>query len=328
MTNRIVSLDFTKGALVVFMVIYHGLNYLGYESLPHVFLSFVPPSFIMIAGFIITHVYVPRKGAASKGLAGRLTIRSLKLVMLFTLLNVGAVLVFSPVQGGAAPRISDFVGRLSEIYIIGGSRWAAFEVLLPIGYLLLLSIAVLRLHSRIPSAVAGAAVVLVAGCLAAEHYGYPVYNLYMISAGFVGMTIGLMRDSALRAAYRSWTLPAFLYGLYWLAFLMLGDRYGMQLFATLASVLLIYAAGSRVDPHRWMPEQILTMGRYSLLAYIVQIFFLQLFKRSPLFGEFGVLGAVVVILATAILTWGTVRVVDWIRLENALVDRAYRLIFA
>ncbi len=55
--NRISTIDFTKGILVVFMALYHSLNYFGYAKLHHIYLTFVPPSFIMITGFIIIQVY-------------------------------------------------------------------------------------------------------------------------------------------------------------------------------------------------------------------------------------------------------------------------------
>lgn len=327
MSDRIGAVDFSRGMLVLFMVVYHSLNYLGHESFPHYYLLFVPPSFILIAGFIITRVYVPRHGLDSPAIVSRLALRSVKLVALFTLLNVGAVLAF-PGRAGGGPWPSSVVGGWFDIYVIGGSRSAVFEVLLPIGYLLFLSIPVLQLQSRVPSATAGVTVATVAICVAAEQYGYPVYNLYMVGAGLLGMAIGFVPDTGLKAAVGRWGMPAALYAFYWLSFMLLGDRYGVQLLATLASVTLLYAAGSRVDPRRWLPEQTLLLGRYSLMAYIVQIFYLQLFKRSPLYGEFEAPGAVVVIVSTAILTWGTVLMVDRARQRNTLVDRAYRLIFA
>jgi len=328
MSDRIGAVDFSKGMLVLFMVVYHSLNCLGHESLPHYYLLFVPPSFILITGFIVTHVYVPRYGTATREIVSRLTLRSVKLVTLFTLMNVGAGLVFSGRRGGAVTGLSDFVGNWVDVYVMGGSRWAAFEVLLPIGYLLCLSIPVLWLQARVPAATAWVTAAVIAACLAAERFGYPVYNLYLIGAGLLGMAVGLVPDAGMKAAIGRWGPPLAFYALYWLAFLLLGDRYGVQLVATLASVALVYTAGSRIDLHRWMPVQVLILGRYSLLAYIVQIFYLQLFKRSPLYGDFGATGAVAVILLAAVLTWATVRVLDRVRGDHALVDRAYRLIFA
>lgn len=58
--SRIVFIDFAKGILVLLMVICHSLNYLQYVTLPHDILIFLPPSFIMIAGFIVCHMYMQK----------------------------------------------------------------------------------------------------------------------------------------------------------------------------------------------------------------------------------------------------------------------------
>src|SRR5271169_6764755 len=48
-TGRISALDFTKGTLVLVMVLYHWLNYfVGSQGSFYRYLSFLPPSFICI----------------------------------------------------------------------------------------------------------------------------------------------------------------------------------------------------------------------------------------------------------------------------------------
>ena len=149
----------------------------------------------------------------------------------------------------------------------------------------------------------------------------------MIGAGLVGMAIGFVPDTGLKAASADGACRRPLCVSTGFLSAARGPLRGPAARDACLRTLL-YAAGSRVDPRRWLPEQTLLLGRYSLMAYIVQIFYLQLFKRSPLYGEFEAPGAVVVIVSTAILTWGTVLMVDRARQRNTLVDRAYRLIFA
>ena len=57
--SRNSALDFTKGALVLFMVLYHSLNYFRLDrGGPYLtYLRFLSPSFIFISGFLITHIY-------------------------------------------------------------------------------------------------------------------------------------------------------------------------------------------------------------------------------------------------------------------------------
>ncbi len=141
--GRIHAIDFTKGALVLLMVVYHALNYLGYESIPHDYLGFVPSSFIMITGFLVWQIYSPRRQSSFPAVAMRLASRALKLIALFTVLNVAARLVWSRNRYGIDLGISSFLGRLANIYLAGDPEGVAFEVLLPISYTLLLSIVLL-----------------------------------------------------------------------------------------------------------------------------------------------------------------------------------------
>ncbi len=328
MNDRIVTIDFVKGILVLFMVIYHSLNYRGYETLPHDYLLFVPPSFVMIAGFIITHGYVPKYGLSSRKLISRLTLRSCKLLLLFTFLNVGAVVIFSSKYGGIASSLANFMGNWTEIYILGGSRRAAFEVLLPIGYALFLAIPVLKLQSLFPYAVCGVSVATVAFCLVAQFCNYPAYNLNLISAGAVGMAIGLLPDHKMNAVSRSLIALVSIYALYWVCFLLYGDKYMIQLFATLIYLLIIYAVGSRIDMQRRLSKQALLLGRYTMLSYIIQILFLQLFMRLPVYSVSGLSGTMVIIVSTMLSTWLTILVVDYARGKSDALDGAYKKIFA
>jgi hypothetical protein len=327
MNDRIVTLDFVKGVLVLCMVIYHGLNYLGYDAAPHFYLLFLPPSFILIAGFIITHIYVSRYGISSHATASRLALRSCKLLLLFTLLNVGVALVFSSRPGMGDHGLLSFAVAWREIYVAGGSRSAAFEVLLPIGYLLLLAVPILRFQAYMAHAVVGITLATVTVCFALDRYGYPAYNLYMISAGLTGMSIGLLPDYRIKGVSLSPIVQGSLYAFFWIVFYLYGDRYPIQLIASLVCVLIIASLGSRIDTGQWLLQQLLLLGRYSLLAYIIQIFYLQIFKRAFFSWGYGV-SAIAVIIATTILTWGTVRIGEHARKKSALIDHVYRAIFA
>lgn len=328
MNDRIVAIDFVKGILVLCMVVYHTLNYRGYETLPHDYLLFVPPSFVMLAGFIITHVYVFKYGLASRNLVLRLTVRACKLLLLFTVLNIGAMVIFSSKYGGIGSSLANFMGNWIEIYILGGSRKAAFEVLLPIGYLLFLAIPALKLQSLVPYAIGAISATTVVVCLVAESCHYPVYNLYMISAGAIGMGIGILPGHTLNAASRSPIALVSFYALYWASFLLLGDRYVIQLFATLIYVLVVYAAASRIDLQRWLPRQSLLLGRYSLLSYIMQILYLQILIRLSFYSVSQWFGTVVMIVLTMLMTWMTILIVDCARGKNDAFDGAYKKIFA
>src|SRR5579863_4200491 len=86
--TRIDALDFTKGALVLFMVLYHWLNYFfGPHGQYYDYLKFLTPSFIFITGFMISQIQLRRYENSGRSLPKRLFVRGLKLLALFLVLN-------------------------------------------------------------------------------------------------------------------------------------------------------------------------------------------------------------------------------------------------
>src|SRR6266404_5555429 len=72
-SQRISALDFTKGALVLLMVLYHWINYfIGPQWKYYQYLRFLTPSFIFITGFMISNVYLSRYAATDPRLPKRL----------------------------------------------------------------------------------------------------------------------------------------------------------------------------------------------------------------------------------------------------------------
>src|SRR5882672_7395211 len=87
-TQRIAALDFTKGAHVLIMVLYHWINYFIGPQWPYYFyLRFLTPSFIFITGFMISSVYLSKYDPADPRLSKRLFTRGLKLMAIFLALN-------------------------------------------------------------------------------------------------------------------------------------------------------------------------------------------------------------------------------------------------
>src|SRR5438067_11789214 len=90
---RIDALDMTKGVLVMAMVVYHSFNYSTDYTLGFNYLPFLPPSFILITGFLISRLYFTPEAARDSRVYGRLFFRGCRLLVLFTLLNLLTQLV-------------------------------------------------------------------------------------------------------------------------------------------------------------------------------------------------------------------------------------------
>ena len=89
MNDRDLSLDFVKGFLVICMVIYHTISYFttaGYDGIKY--LRFVTGSFIFISGYIVAVFYRRKFELDNKTTFKRLVIRGLKLLLIFTFLNI------------------------------------------------------------------------------------------------------------------------------------------------------------------------------------------------------------------------------------------------
>ena len=137
--SRIAALDMTKGVLVVFMVVYHSINYTTQPYLAFQYIGFLPLSFILIAGFLITNIYSARYSVHDWRPYKRLLLRGAKLFALFTVLNIVAHVARGNSYAGQQTGIGFFFEHWFQVYVLGSHRLAAFEVLLPIAYLLLLA---------------------------------------------------------------------------------------------------------------------------------------------------------------------------------------------
>src|SRR5437899_4021329 len=145
-TSRISALDFTKGALVLFMVLYHWLNYFfGPQGQYYDYLRFLTPSFIFITGFMISQIQLRRYEHSGRSLAKRLFVRGLKLLAVFLVLNAFVYAALSRVQvpyslwGKSLRSLSwaAFVAGTSRAP--DGQKSVIFTILVPIAYLLIVS---------------------------------------------------------------------------------------------------------------------------------------------------------------------------------------------
>ena len=134
---RIEALDITKGVLVILMLVYHSLNYSDQYSLGFRYLSFLPPSFIFITGFLISKNCVGRESPATTSPYVRMALRGCKLLALFTAINLTVWFFLGRSRFGQPVSVSNFFDYWFEMYIDDHDRLARFEVLLPIAYLLL-----------------------------------------------------------------------------------------------------------------------------------------------------------------------------------------------
>jgi hypothetical protein len=325
---RILELDFTKGILVILMIIYHSINYFSPATSPRNYLLFLPTSFTMISGFIITNIYKTKYIHSSDTLTTRLVSRSLKIFILFTAVNMAALLIFPRQYNGVELNVELYLRNWVSIYILGGSRQAALEVLLPISYLLLISIPILKLITKYTYFIYGIILVSIIFCMTAEHSHNSIYNIDLVSAGIVGMAIGLIPQRAITDfMQRSFIILLLFFSLNIISYYAFGDMYIIQIYSTMVCITLIYAIGSRIDLQWWYSKQVRLIGRYSLLAYIIQILFLQIIVKTNLRNVTESSAVINIVLVIFMITWLTIICVEYARSKSYAANGLYKMIF-
>jgi hypothetical protein len=323
--TRIEPLDWTKGALVLCMVVYHAINYSAFRSMAFRFLAFLPWSFILIAGFLVGQVYAAKYDLETWKPYLRLAVRGFKLLMLFLVLNVTYCIIL---ERNFLDGIFEFADRSGAIFLSGNGREGIFEVLLPIAYFLLLAPALLWLRSRVSGAVIFCAAGIFLLCAALEMNGLFYKNLSLLSAGLLGMACGLIPIASIDRFAGHWLPVLGLYALYRVSSYFVGEIYVVQMLGALASLTLFYACALHLDYASTFGRQMVMFGKYSLLGYLAQIPLIQIivhiFDGKPDHW----IGVSTVAVVTTLLLFLIVRGVHELRSRSRLMDGTYKSVFA
>lgn len=323
--SRIDALDWTKGALVLCMIVYHAINYSAFNSMAFQFLAFLPPSFILIAGFLVGQVYVKNYDLDSWKPYRRLMVRGFKLLVLFAALNVAYCVAR---ERNLSNGLLDFTNHSSAIFLSGNERAGIFEVLLPIAYFLLLAPALLWLRTR-----SGAAIIFCAGavfifCAALELNGISYKNLSLFSAGLLGMMFGLISINSINSVARHLPSILVIYATYRLCSFYFGEIYPVQMFGAVASLGLLYGIALHLDCTSTVGQQMTFFGKYTLLGYLAQIPLIQIIVHFAGGKPNQWLMVLATIITTAALLFLILRVIDELRRRIKFADTTYKTIFA
>src|SRR5262249_51342494 len=188
--NRIEAIDFAKGTLVLIMVLYHWLVYFKVPfGLIFRYLRFLPPSFIFITGFLISNAYLARYKITDTRLPKRLAIRGLKIMGVFVFLNLLISLLFSGFRTlNSANLFAVFV--TGNVFVAGFGKAAAFYILVPISYLLLLSALLLIVCRFYRHTFYVVCLLCLVGNCALNFEGIASPNLELLTIGLLGLIFG------------------------------------------------------------------------------------------------------------------------------------------
>jgi peptidoglycan/LPS O-acetylase OafA/YrhL len=333
--NRIPAFDFTKGALVLFMVLFHWLNYFyGPHGDIYRYLRFLTPSFIFITGFLISHVHFSKYGAGSSKLSKRLFLRGLKLLAVFVALNllVSLLVPESFVRNIFLARSTlatlDTIFLTARISSSGAGKIAAFGVLVPISYLLMLA-ALLSLACRFFKYTFQAVCALLLLCMVVlDLHGIQSANLELVTIGLLGVVLGYASGDKIKQLLSRRWLIVFGYCIYLVAITIWDVSLYVQMVGACLTTALIYVVGVQTCRLGRLPGHLVLLGRYSLFGYISQIAILQLLHAGLGHINLGYVALGASLFAAFALTMISVEAIDRGRAISKTIDGAYRAVFA
>jgi peptidoglycan/LPS O-acetylase OafA/YrhL len=330
---RLLALDFTKGALVLIMVLYHWINYFVGADWPYYqYLRFLTPSFIFVTGFLISTVYLSRDGQ-SLAVSKRLTVRAVKLLCMFIVLNVArTVLPILSSHSATVPYRQNGMS-IAAVFISGNvpagpaGKTAAFYILVPISYLLVLSAVLIPLQRAWRFTFHAACALCIACIVALYARGYQCLNLELVTVGLVGSLIGLFPIEKVNRAVNHPLAITVAYGCYVAAITAWNVPFPLLIVGVCLSVGVIYLVGlgRGMDSIR---RHIILLGKYSLFGYVAQIAILQGLSAILRQSDRWYSTPAISLVAAVALTMGATEVLDRLRIRSVTADRAYRAVFA
>lgn len=332
-TTRIPVLDFTKGFLVITMVAYHTLNYFldGYHIL-YAYIGYVTQAFIFYSGFVSGTVYFNKLIANKKLVYKRLIVRGCKIILLFFVLNLLIHALFQKNFGNQDLGLHLFLDNITTVFLTGSDKIARFAILLPIGYVLLLSPVLISLHRYKYYAFT---IIIVFWLLADVMDVRGFFNLNCILTGIAGVFGGLIyNDQYKRLNIKQVRFAAVAIVLIFLFIFIpfYSDPRSHYISYFLYIIVIVYNMHllcSFLNPAGLLIRQVLKFGQYSLYLYLAQIFILQIIKKILGFNlsSVSVIHFLLFIFVTLILV-GLCYLTDFLRNRFTLMDKIYRFVFA
>jgi Acyltransferase family len=331
-SSRDDAYDWVKGFLVAAMVVYHAMNVVTTASeAAYGYVRFVSGSFIFVTGLLLSRHVSAGFDRDPMGTTGKLVLRGLKLVLLFTALNI-AIQASGFGNAAKADRgVAGFLAQADAVYLRGDGTIASFVILLPIGYLLICAPLFLRAAgpTRPTASLVLLAVTLLAAGLPLGGLGSAVAEFMVI--GVVGLCAGaLLRPRAPSGAGWARALVG-LSGLVASVWLTAQLYFNVALYTVCVALVIhfLYVGAQQIPADGPLGRWFVLLGRFSLFGYIAQIVLIQLAGRAlgrpqwPL----GWQAALFAVLIFAVLVGACVVVLHARQRFNG-VDRAYRWVFA
>jgi peptidoglycan/LPS O-acetylase OafA/YrhL len=332
--DRNPALDFTKGALVLIMVLYHWMNYFLILSWSfYKYLHFLTPSFIFITGFMVSNAYLSKYAADDPRLSRRLFTRGLKLLVIFLVLNLARIFALPVLGTGVLARNPLDLRNVFAVFVSGNlpissGKLVAFSILVPISYVLMLSGALMIPYRRYRYTFHVVCVLLLLCIFTLGLIGAQSPHLEFITIGMLGVLAGFLPIKDINSYVRHPYALALGYLCYAIAITIWNVPFPLLIVGVSLSVMVIYLVGAGGSESDTIRREVILLGKYSLFGYISQIVILQILSAGFHHVNLGVAMLLISFFAAFALTMLSVELVDRARARTASMDRLYKAVFA
>ena len=323
-------IDFTKGVFVIAMVAYHTLNYFLPNFLKgFAYLSFVNKGFIFYSGFLCGTIYFKKYVLNREAVYKRLTVRALKLMLLYIVLNI---LVYAFIKSDIEYyylNSRSFYDNFVLILIDGSSGITAFGVLQPIACTLLIGAPLIGLHKfkyYIYFIIIFVFVLL-------SFSNVTTHNANGVLVGIFGVFSGLffneMRDKLYIAPIR---YIGILFLMAFLLFVVPYEPRSSLITIVIYIILVVYNLHSLAmltGPSKAVTFSIDKLGQYSLFLYLTQIGVLQILKRTFKISSSSItIDHIMIFVFVNVLLLALCYLADYSRKKMTVIDKVYRFVFS
>ncbi len=332
------AIDFTKGFLVIGMVAYHTLNYfLNGRSVMYVYVNYVTTAFIFYSGLLCGTIYLKKYLNDPLYVSKRLLIRSFKLLILFIVVNIAMHIVLNESNYGEDLGVNVLLYNLYSIFIIGNPQLMAFEILLPIAYVIIICALLLYLFKLRFIILC----FLILSFFLIHYKGIKLgYNPSSILVGIGGFYTGLVCSEIYSNIKRTINniviIPLTL--LFFLVVVPIGAKLqfvtGAKLdffpnyIITNLVVASLYTLGNWLNSSKILTKHIILFGQFSLYLYLVQIFILQILSSVlKINNQLINMGHLCVFVFVNLCLVFFCYFAEFSRKRFRIIDYAYRLIF-
>jgi hypothetical protein len=316
--ERDVDIDFTKGILVVLMVVYHGLNYFMDIWSVIKYIYFLTGSFVFISGFLISYVYLDSYKNRYYQMYIRLIKRGLKLLLIFIVLNVIISILFKYNYRGHPFQLSKILSDAYYIFLIGDVKMA-FEILIPISYLLIISAPILYMIINGRRIVA--MTIIVVTILVCLFYGDGLRNLRYLSIGMIGILTGNYVCDIKTIVNNNRVKIIILFIIYNIFISFYYPPYALYTVGVIANLSIIYLIS--INSNNFLKKDIILLGCYSLVGYIVQIALLQILYRITKIIKISYPTS-----STMLAISISIKIVYYSRMKSNFINNMYKYVFS